>query len=184
VFAVFLRLAFVTGARRAELCGLQWGDFDGSRLWFRRSVVYTPTSGIVVKGTKTERERVVVLDADTAGILEGHRVEEVTQLGPLTDATYLFTSDPFGRTPWRPDYVTKRFAHLRTTLGLPPVRLHDLRHASATYALRDGIEMAVVSKRLGHSRQSTTSDIYSHVLEGRDAAAADVLARVLRQEPA
>ena len=199
VFAVFLRLAFVTGARRGELCGLQWGDLEagapeqrqghardglmspGSRLWFKRAVVYTPTSGVIIKGTKTDRERVVTLDSDTAGILEGHRTEEASQLrGPITPTTFVFTSHPYGREPWRPDYATFLFGKLRKELGLTGVRLHDLRHASASYALRAGIEMSVVSKRLGHSRQSTTSDVYSHVLEGRDAAAADALAGMVR----
>jgi integrase len=206
VFAVFLRLAFVTGARRGELCGLQWGDYESgggptrkdglqptreasppgatgydapaSRLWFKRAVVYTPSSGIVIKSTKSDRERVVTLDPETAGILEGHRTEEAMHIR-LTPTSFIFARDPYGKQPWRPDFASWKFGRLRAELGLTGVRLHDLRHASASYALRAGIEMAVVSKRLGHSRQSTTADIYSHVIEGRDAEAASALAGML-----
>jgi len=52
------------------------------------------------------------------------------------------------------------------------VRLHDLRHGQASLMLAAGIEMAIVSKRLGHSGSAITSDTYSHLLGGvgRDAA--------------
>ena len=46
---------------------------------------------------------------------------------------------------------------------LPSISPHDLRHTYATLALRDGQDIAVVSKRMGHSRVSTTLDIYRHV---------------------
>ncbi|WP_408909597.1 tyrosine-type recombinase/integrase [Streptomyces solicavernae] len=52
------------------------------------------------------------------------------------------------------------------------VRLHDLRHGQASLMLAAGVEMATVSKRLGHSGIAITSDTYSHLLGGvgRDAA--------------
>ncbi len=46
-------------------------------------------------------------------------------------------------------------------LGLPRIRLHDLRHTWATLALQAGIHPKVVSERLGHSTIAITLDIYS-----------------------
>jgi integrase len=60
--------------------------------------------------------------------------------------------------------------------GLPrrllPVRLHDLRHGAASLMLAAGVPISLVSKRLGHSSISITSDTYTHLLEGvgREAA--------------
>ena len=48
--------------------------------------------------------------------------------------------------------------------GLPVVRIHDLRHSCASYLLGKGVPIHVVSALLGHSRVSTTLDIYSHCL--------------------
>lgn len=45
------------------------------------------------------------------------------------------------------------------------IRVHDLRHTGISYFLRHGSPLAEVSKRAGHSKQSITADIYSHVLE-------------------
>jgi hypothetical protein len=70
------------------------------------------------------------------------------------------------------DHVTKRFRELAVAAGLRPVRLHDLRHGSASLMLAAVVPMALVSKRLGHSSINITSDTYTHLLEGvgRDAA--------------
>jgi len=56
--------------------------------------------------------------------------------------------------------------------GLPPIRLHDLRHTWATLALSAGEHPKVVQERLGHAAIAITLDVYSHVTEGlhRDAA--------------
>ncbi len=43
------------------------------------------------------------------------------------------------------------------------IRLHDLRHTSASLALNAGIPMKVVSDRLGHSTIAITADLYTHV---------------------
>ncbi len=78
--------------------------------------------------------------------------------------------------PLRPEYVTRRMQAIAERAGLPRKRLHDLRHGSASLQLAAGVPLAVVSKRLGHSSLSITSDTYSHLLRGvgRDAAEAAV----------
>lgn len=47
---------------------------------------------------------------------------------------------------------------------VPKIRLHDLRHTHATLLLSKGINVKVVSERLGHSNIKVTLDTYSHVL--------------------
>ena len=57
--------------------------------------------------------------------------------------------------------------------GVPAVRLHDARHTFATWMLEQGTQPKVVSEMLGHSKISTTLDVYSHVsLELQKQAAA------------
>lgn len=57
--------------------------------------------------------------------------------------------------------------------GFDLTRLHDTRYTQASLMLEAGEDMVAVSRRLGHSKVSTTLDIYSHLLPGRDRAAAD-----------
>ena len=61
--------------------------------------------------------------------------------------------------------------------GVGHVRFHDLRHAGTTYQLQAGVPVQVVSQRLGHSRTSTTTDIYAHVMPGMGRLAAEALGR-------
>lgn len=73
-----------------------------------------------------------------------------------------------------PDKLSEAFERLVKSSGLPPIRLHDLRHGAATLALAGGTDMKVVQEMLGHSSITITSDIYTSVLPqvARDAAEA------------
>lgn len=64
--------------------------------------------------------------------------------------------------------------------GKRRLRLHDLRHTSATLLLSKGIHEKVIQKRLGHSRASFTLDTYSHVLEEMDRSASDAFEGLLK----
>lgn len=64
-------------------------------------------------------------------------------------------------------------------LDFPRIRLHDLRHSSATLLMRAGVPLKVVSERLGHSTTTLTGNVYSHVLKGMDEAASEQLADLL-----
>ena len=66
--------------------------------------------------------------------------------------------------PLLPTTVTLGFKKIVRKLGLDDVRFHDLRHTHATIMLLQGVHPKVVQERLGHSKMSTTMDIYSHVV--------------------
>ena len=67
--------------------------------------------------------------------------------------------------------VSKHFSRLVAAAGVPRIRLHDLRHAWATRALRAGVHPKVVLECLGQALISITLDTYSHVSPGQDHAA-------------
>ena len=72
-----------------------------------------------------------------------------------------------------PGQVTKSFSRLAEAAGVREVRLHDLRHGTASLMLAGGVDVAVVSKRMGHSSVRLTVDTYSHLLQGVGRQAAD-----------
>ena len=65
---------------------------------------------------------------------------------------------------------------------LPVINFHGLRHTSASILFNQGVDTITVSKRLGHARTSTTTDIYAHLLKNSDSAAADKLENVLNKK--
>jgi integrase len=78
--------------------------------------------------------------------------------------------------PLDPDWVYKLFVRLVKRAGLPVVALHHLRHGSASLQLSAGVEIAIVSKRPGHSKIDLTSDTYGHLVGKAGKSAAEAAA--------
>ncbi len=81
--------------------------------------------------------------------------------------------------PLNPDYLTRRFNTLVTTSGLPPVRLHDLRHGAATLAHAAGADLKTVQEQLGHTSIVLTADTYTSVLMQMHFKIAEATARLV-----
>jgi Phage integrase family len=85
--------------------------------------------------------------------------------------------------PLRPDEVTKRFAELCDEAGVRKVRLHDLRHGRASLLLAAGVDIAVVSKIMGHGSISITADTYSHMIANMGKTAAEAASALVPRAP-
>ena len=58
-----------------------------------------------------------------------------------------------------------------------PLRIHDLRHANASWLLAGGADLQVVKQRLGHGSLRTTEK-YLHTLPDADETALDALSKM------
>ena len=180
----YLTVATSTGARRSQLLALRWGDVDFERaaVSFTRALVEGP-AGPELRPTKNGRPYRVAVDTSTLGVIADHRrgADERARLGrqEVNGTSFVFSHDPDGRRPWRPNWITKRFIDARRAAGLAHFRLHDLRHFMATQMLAAGVPIATVSQRLSHARVSTTLNVYAHSIPGGDEHAAETLAAIL-----
>lgn len=182
-----LVVAVTTGLRRGELLGLRWSDVDLDRRMLRVTQAVTLVGGTVVfDRPKSETSiRAVPFPPTTAGVLREHRVvqdAERERLGRAwTDLDLVFPST-IG-TPMVPRNLTRWFDELRVDAGLPWLRLHDLRHACATFLLAQGVDLTTIKDLLGHSQIAVTADIYTHVLERVARGASDLLDAALFGDP-
>lgn len=186
---LFVRLAAVTGARRGELCALRWTDLEGDELVISRAISRAATgtidglTGLVEKTTKTHAARRLVIDTETVAAIRTHRktlLERALRCGThMVDNHRLFSDDPAGEVPWRPEQVSRWFRAARTAANVPAVRLHDLRHYVATQSLAAGADVRTVAGRLGHSNVATTLNRYAHVVPAADRAVAETLGSLL-----
>jgi Site-specific recombinase XerD len=193
-FGALFELVAATGLRRGEAVGLRWDDVDlaAGVLTVRQQLVQVnlPVDelppcpycserhrGMMFGPPKTAsgEARRIELDTTTVGMLLAHQVQQQAEREEWGIA-YADHGLVFAREDGNPlalDAVTKRFRELAKEAGVRPVRLHDLRHGAASLRLAAGADIAVVSKVLGHSSVSITSDTYSHLLEGVGRAAAE-----------
>lgn len=174
------RLLAMTGMRRGEALGLAWSDVDlsGARVVIQRARVLNGDQ-VLEHAPKTRAgRRPVPLDAATVAVLKEwkkRQTEERLAWGPAwMDSGYVFTSED--GLPLHPGMATKRFGEAVTRAGVPAIRLHDLRHTSATLALAAGVHPKVVQERLGHATISQTLDTYSHTTPSLHEGAAETLA--------
>jgi len=171
---VFLFLAALTGARRAQLLGLRWHNVHSRRAGCRSAQGWVEgPDGPVLTTTKTKRSHVVDLDPDSFAVPAEFAEGAATGL-----EGFVFSNDG-GITAWKPNKVTKTFLRHRRAAGLRPFRLHDLRHFMATEMLHAGVPIVTVSRRLDHRRVSTTLDKYAHAVPGGDARASATLHSII-----
>ena len=183
-YRVMVALTVYAGLRRGELCALEWKDidFENKRLTVRQATQYIPGQGIFTKKPKNETSiRTISLPEIAIDTLKEYKVwqnEERLKQGDLWSKEWekykrIFTKWNGG--PIFPDTISKWFGNFRKKYELPDLHFHGLRHTNASLLIGQGVDVATVSKRLGHARTSTTTDIYSHALRRPDKEAAEKL---------
>ena len=183
LLALYMWLAAVTGARRGELCGLQWGDIDLDAGLVHIGFSYFVRDGQKIrKDTKTHQERYLAIDAVTAAVL-AERKQHVQALLDTTDVmlartAYVFASDLLGLTPWNPDWVTHKVAEVAEGAGVS-LNIKALRHYTASQLLAGGIDLRNTAARLGHGGGgATTLRHYADPVSEVDRRAAAYLAQL------
>ena len=118
----------------------------------------------------------VVVDA-----LRAHRAEQAKKTlarEPGYALSDLVLAAPRGG-PWWPYNFDRMWRKFKAKQGLE-IRFHDLRHTHATQLLRAGVNVKVISERLGHASIGITLDTYSHVMPGMQEEAAEKIDAGLR----
>jgi integrase len=165
-------LAALCGLRRGEICALRWKnvDLDGAQIAIVESAEQT-AAGVRFKEPKTGRTRTVAISATIVDALREHHARP-----PDTEFVY---SREDGQ-PMQPRSLTHAWQIAIARTNLPRLRFHDLRHSHATHLLGSGVHLKIASERLGHSKISTTADLYMHATKSMQADAAALVDAALR----
>ncbi len=163
---LYTLLAF-RGLRRGEGIGLRWCDVDFDHRQLRITQQVVDVGGTLVVGPPKSDSgmRTIALDSMSMELLRHQRVNqncERLRAGSDWPGDDLVFTKQDGSII-NPSYVTRHFNRLVTSRGLPQMRLHDLRHLSATLGLESGESLKEVSDRLGHASMSFTADRYAQV---------------------
>lgn len=182
---MLVHLLIITGCRRGEILGLRWNmvDFDNSQIKIKTQILQSRKLGVYEEdSTKTvSSERYIKLPTETMDLLRKYQkwYEDLRMInGDRWQGTgFLFVTDD-GR-PRRPDVVTNWLRKFSERHGLSHINPHAFRHTMASLLIHGGKDIVAVSKRLGHSKVSTTTDIYSHIIKEADAESSECLADII-----
>ena len=158
-----------------------FSDFEGSCLTVRRTITtirHQPVAGDV-KSARSRR----TLDVDAATHGRPAVASDCAARAADAHGGRIRRPGPRVRHAGRPALEPRHdHAGLRTArpcVRPARVRLHDLRHAHASHLLAAGVNVKVVSERLGHASVAFTLDVYGHVLPGQQADAAAAVAALV-----
>lgn len=161
----FYIILFWTGMRKGELLALTYEDVD----FENKTITINKNFQIVKKerlitDPKTPRGRRVIAVNDI--VLNCIKELWSTSYKPnKTDKIFYLSKDSLKR---QLDTACKK-------AGVPRIRVHDLRHSHASYLLSNGVNIVILSRRLGHEKVQTTLNIYCHIYPSSEDRLNDVL---------
>lgn len=148
-----IKLLLLTGARRNEITHARWENVDWS------------SQTLLVPISKTGKPRRIFLDPAAVQVLQA--------LPRDPESPYLFPS-PITKRP--PPSLHFPWTRIRKRAQLETLRLHDLRHSFASFAVNEGVEIYTLQKLLGHTHIRATQR-YAHLTEQKLANAVRVVAK-------
>jgi integrase len=164
-----------TGCRKGEVLAITWNDVD-----FKNNTIHI-TKTRDEYGTRPPKTpssiRYITFDSTLRKELLSYRQVQWQRFAKRKEQ---FTLDAYvlmakNGIPFKRNF-TSRLQHLLKTIGmdeeLKGFTCHSFRHTHATLLIDSGVPIQTVSKRLGHSKVTTTYEFYAHDLPGRQEMAA------------
>ncbi len=183
-----VHLLLITGARRGEILGLKWNkiEWDENQIHIDNNLLYCCDRGIYEDSPKTKQsKRYIKLPQETMALLKKYKewYDEQAQIwGSLWKNTgFVFVQED--GSPMDPSSLTNYCGTFSKKYGLPHINPHAFRHTMVSLLYYNGVDTITISKRLGHSKVSTTTDKYGHIMARADEAAAECIANfVIRRK--
>lgn len=165
-YYVMFNIMFYCGCRKGEVYPLQWKDidFDKKILHITKGLIYKvkgAKDNYILSSPKTKSSiRDIVMPKQLIDVLNEHK-ERYSNV-------YMFNEEFFicgGIEPIRDTMLENLKNECAKRAGIKKIRIHDFRHSHASLLINNGVNISVISKRLGHSSIKETLDTYSHMYQ-------------------
>ena len=162
-FKVAYELCLLCGMRRSEVLGLKEDDIN---ITFKCVTIAHTRHRVngenIEQDTKTEQSRRTLALPDVV-------VEDIKALIAEHNTGYKHTDyliqDGFGH-PMNPSVLTNHIHEIEKKANLPQVSVHGLRHTFASMLNNEGVDIARISRELGHASINITLGVYTHIFGG------------------
>lgn len=170
-----------TGMRKSEIIGLTWDcvDFEKKTIHLYRQLRLMEGMGIYeFTKLKNKKERTIYPPDcvfDMLKFVQRRQYEQKLRLGELWNNPegFVFTLENGCHISHRG--IFENFKKIAKQIGIPEMRLHDLRHSYATISIQNGVDPKTVSDMLGHATVKFTLDVYTHITDSSARKAAQAM---------
>lgn len=180
---VMFHIIMMTGMRKGEISVLQWSDVNVQKnsLQVNKALKQMTSTDLIIDTPKTKRSnREIFIDSYTLQLLNelyNRQKNYLLEIGRENPDEYIFITQRRKTReiiPVTPSYLYIWLRQEARKCGLPPIKVHSIRHMAATYALANGAPILGVQNMMGHTSLRTTS-IYLHLTENQKQDTAKVL---------
>jgi integrase len=168
-----IKLLLLSGARKMEVLGATWDQFDlANGVWIKQHAT-----------TKQKRVHRVPLGESALAILHDMRAEADQLVSSNKAKGRITKAEPF-LFPGRLEpgqsrlYLDKFWALICRKAGIEGCRVHDLRHSFASILASSGVSLPIIGQLLGHSEPGTTAR-YSHLFDESLRKAANTVGKAV-----
>jgi integrase len=180
-------LSLFTGMRLGECLALRRNRLDLERgvVEVREALEQTAAHGIRFKMPKSRAGRRDITLPDVLIVTLREHIRDMLKLrmklglGRLPDDALLFAD--IGGQPLSLYAASAAWRAFATSIGLPGVKFHALRHTHASQLIDAGVDIVTISRRLGHAKPDITLRTYAHLFQKDDSKAAAAINAVLNR---
>ena len=157
VYKIFFKFMFFVGTRPGEAMALKFNDIKNDLVIINKTIDEHGNREIGTPKTLSSN-RIIRIDKKMK-----RRILELEKYYTLKYGTFTFDYFVFvGESPLAPTTINRYKLNACKRSNIRPITLHQFRHSHATLLLHKGVSIHEISKRLGHSKVSTTLDVYTH----------------------
>ena len=162
---LMFKLLFWTGLRIGEARALKIDDIDFNNKTISVTKSYTNLSGKSIITTPKTKGSIRVIKIDD--VLLSEIKDYIDKAKYILDDNFIFR---FNKASYRYNFKNVTIKVLGRDL-----RVHDLRHSHASFLINNGVDILLISKRLGHSNTAMTLNVYSHLYSDRENEAINLI---------
>ncbi len=152
------QILFWTGIRQGELLALKFGDIDfkNKKMKINKTLTRYKKEDHVSTPKTPKSNRTILLNDITIKAIE--KLKEINYYN--SDNDYIVLSNA--------NTIYSRLKTIEKKFNFKNFSIHTFRHSHATYLFSKGVNILLISKRLGHSNVSTTLNTYTHILDNME----------------
>jgi len=155
-YKTLFMLAIFSGARQGELLGLKWSDVDWKNNQIHIQRTYNNKAWYDTK-TETSNRKIDL------GPVMMTALKKWKLPCPISELNLIFPNE--AGNPINHDNMCRRyFKPALKRAGLGKIRFHDLRHTYASLLIEQGENIKYIQTQLGHSKPTTTLNVYAHLM--------------------